>query len=114
VMAAATDGRAVVVPWGGGTHQGLGRRVYPDVVLATSPLDRIVAWEPEDLTVVVEAGVTWTTWKPSWRPADRPRRSRRRRRSHRRWCHLGGRVRLSATPLRTVPRPDPAGDAGHR
>jgi glycolate oxidase FAD binding subunit len=57
VMAAATAAGAVVVPWGGGTHQGLGRRVAPDVVLATSSLDRIVAWEPDDLTVVVEAGV---------------------------------------------------------
>lgn len=57
VMAAATDAAAVVVPWGGGTHQGLGHRVYPDVVVSTRRLDRIVAWEPEDLTVVVEAGV---------------------------------------------------------
>ncbi len=43
---------------GGGTHLGLGYRFEPDVFLSTSGLDRIVAWEPDDLTVVVEAGVT--------------------------------------------------------
>jgi glycolate oxidase FAD binding subunit len=57
VMAAASDAAAVVVPWGGGVHQGLGYRVYPDVIVSTRRLDRILAWEPEDLTVVVEAGV---------------------------------------------------------
>lgn len=57
VLAAATDDGATVVPWGGGVHQGLGHRVYPDVIASTSRLDRILAWEPEDLTVVVEAGV---------------------------------------------------------
>jgi glycolate oxidase FAD binding subunit len=57
VMAAASDAAAVVVPWGGGVHQGLGHRVYPDVIVTTRRLDRIIAWEPEDLTVVVESGV---------------------------------------------------------
>lgn len=58
VLAEATDAGAVVVPWGGGVHQGLGHRVAPDVIASTLRLDRIVAWEPEDLTVVVESGVT--------------------------------------------------------
>lgn len=58
LLAAASDSGAVVVPWGGGVHQGLGHRVYPDVIASTRRLDRIVAWEPEDLTVVVESGVT--------------------------------------------------------
>ena len=57
VLAAATDLEAVVVPWGGGTHQGLGHRVYPDLIVSTRQLNRVVVWEPEDLTVVVEAGV---------------------------------------------------------
>lgn len=57
VLAAATDDGATVTPWGGGVHQGLGHRVYPDVIASTARLDRILAWEPEDLTVVVEAGV---------------------------------------------------------
>ena len=43
---------------GGGTHIGLGYRFDPDVILSTARLDRIVAWEPDDLTVVVEAGIT--------------------------------------------------------
>lgn len=43
---------------GGGTHLGLGHHFDPDVTLSTAGLDRIVAWEPDDLTVVVEAGMT--------------------------------------------------------
>lgn len=58
LLVAASDAGAVVVPWGGGVHQGLGHRVHPEVIASTAALDRIVAWEPEDLTVVVEAGVT--------------------------------------------------------
>ncbi|MDE0369739.1 MAG: FAD-binding oxidoreductase [bacterium] len=42
---------------GGGSHRGIGYPVTSDVVLSTSRLDRVVAWEPDDLTVVVEAGV---------------------------------------------------------
>lgn len=57
LLAAATDDGAMVVPWGGGTHQGLGYRVFGEVVASTRRLDRIIAWEPDDLTVVVEAGV---------------------------------------------------------
>ena len=58
LLSAASDVGAVVVPWGGGVHQGLGYRVAPDVVASTANLDQIISWEPEDLTVVVEAGVT--------------------------------------------------------
>jgi glycolate oxidase FAD binding subunit len=58
LMTASSDDGAVVVPWGGGTHQGLGYPVAPGVVASTARLDRIVVWEPEDLTVVVEAGMT--------------------------------------------------------
>jgi glycolate oxidase FAD binding subunit len=57
LLSAASDVGAVVVPWGGGIHQGLGYRVAPDVIASTASLDRIISWEPEDLTVVVEAGV---------------------------------------------------------
>lgn len=58
LLAVATAEGVVVMPWGGGTHQGLGYRIFPEVVASTSRLNRIVAWEPDDLTVVVEAGVT--------------------------------------------------------
>ena len=52
----ATDHRLKVLVWGGGNHQGYGHRTYPDVVLVTTSLDRVEVWEPEDLTLVVDAG----------------------------------------------------------
>jgi glycolate oxidase FAD binding subunit len=42
---------------GGGTHSGYGYPVAAETVVSTRALDRIVEWRPEDLTVVVEAGV---------------------------------------------------------
>jgi glycolate oxidase FAD binding subunit len=57
VLAAASEHALAVLVWGGGTHQGLGGRVDPAIVLSTARLDSIVDWQPEDLTVVVEAGV---------------------------------------------------------
>lgn len=56
VLDEASERRARVLVWGGGTHQGIGYRVEPDVVLATARMSRILAWEPDDLTLVVEAG----------------------------------------------------------
>jgi glycolate oxidase FAD binding subunit len=51
-------GRAVV-PWGGGTHQGLGNRLSRyDLALCTAGLDRILEYHPADMIVTVEAGVT--------------------------------------------------------
>ncbi len=43
---------------GSGTHQGFGHRLAPDLVLSTKLLNRVVTYEPEDLTVVVESGMT--------------------------------------------------------
>lgn len=43
---------------GGGVHQGIGHQFEPDLILSTARLDRITAWEPDDLTVTAEAGVT--------------------------------------------------------
>jgi len=57
ILATASEHSIPVLVWGGGTHQGLGGRVHPAVVLSTARLDAIVDWQPEDLTVVVEAGV---------------------------------------------------------
>lgn len=54
---AAADGLAVI-PRGGGTHLSLGqppRRA--DLVLETTGLDRVIEYEPADLTVTVEAGM---------------------------------------------------------
>ncbi len=58
VLEAATDERAPVLVWGAGTHQGIGHAVHPEVVLSTAGLARVIDWEPDDLTVVVESGVT--------------------------------------------------------
>jgi glycolate oxidase FAD binding subunit len=51
-----------VIPWGGGTRMhvgGLPRRY--DVAVDLTRLDRIVEYEPADLTVIVEAGIRMAT-----------------------------------------------------
>lgn len=53
----ASEESVPVLIWGAGTHQGFGYRVEPARLLSTAGLDRIIAYEPEDLTLVVEAGV---------------------------------------------------------
>ena len=58
LLAEATAKRKRVLIWGGGTHQGIGYSVVPELVVFTDRLDRWLDWQPEDLTVVVEAGVT--------------------------------------------------------
>ena len=58
ILAACSEAGASVVLWGGGTHQGIGGAVPADVVLSTHRLNRIVDWQPDNLTVVAEAGVT--------------------------------------------------------
>ncbi|MGH8875400.1 MAG: FAD-binding oxidoreductase, partial [Acidimicrobiia bacterium] len=57
VLDVASEHHLAVLVWGGGTHQGLGNRVEPDVVVSTFRLGRVVDYQPEDLTLVVEAGV---------------------------------------------------------
>lgn len=52
----ATEQRMKVLIWGGGNHQGYGHRVHPDLVMMTTSLNRIEVWDPEDLTMVAEAG----------------------------------------------------------
>ncbi len=59
LLAAANEARQAVVPQGGRTALRLGRPLTAyDVALDTAGLDRVVAYEPEDLTVTVEAGMT--------------------------------------------------------
>ena len=57
MLAAAYRERTRVRIRGAGTRQQLGHVVDHDVVLSTECLDRIVAWEPDDLTAVVECGM---------------------------------------------------------
>ncbi len=58
VLALAFATNAAVIPWGGGTSQSLGQRpVRADLVLRTTRLNRVLAYEPADLTISVEAGM---------------------------------------------------------
>ncbi len=58
-LAAANEAGAAVVPWGGGRHMGLGNiPARYDLALRTAKLDRLIEYEPADLTVTVEAGMT--------------------------------------------------------
>lgn len=62
VLRAATATGAAVVPWGGGTRQALGlppERV--EIVLSLARMNRVVEYEPADLTISVEAGATVAT-----------------------------------------------------
>lgn len=62
VLALAHEEALAVVPRGRGTSLDLGappRRV--DLVLDLSGLDRVLAWNPDDLTASVEAGITLGT-----------------------------------------------------
>jgi glycolate oxidase FAD binding subunit len=53
---AAEDG--ALVPWGGGTAMGTGNRPERvDVVVRLDRLDRVVAFDPDNLCVTVEAGM---------------------------------------------------------
>jgi len=59
VVAAACERRAAVVPWGGGTAMALGNliRTY-EVALVTRDLSRVLEYEPADLTLTVQAGIS--------------------------------------------------------
>jgi len=56
---AATNGLRILF-WGGGTHQAMGYRVEPDIIMSSAQLDAVADWQPEDLTVVVQPGVRVT------------------------------------------------------
>jgi glycolate oxidase FAD binding subunit len=59
-LALANEHGASVVPRGGGRHMALGNipQRY-DIALRTTALDRILEYEPADLTVTVEGGITF-------------------------------------------------------
>ena len=60
-VAACHAARVPLVPWGGGTRQRWGRPIAAEtfVVLRTSGLQAILMHEPDDLTISVEAGMTF-------------------------------------------------------
>lgn len=58
-VAACHAARAAVVAWGGGTQQSWGGPpAGPYVALRTTRLKRVLIYEPDDLTISVEAGIT--------------------------------------------------------
>ncbi|MBI4498784.1 MAG: FAD-binding oxidoreductase [Chloroflexi bacterium] len=58
VLALAEREGLAVVPWGGGTGQGLGNPPERyDLALSLARLDRVLDYQPADLTVTVEAGI---------------------------------------------------------
>jgi glycolate oxidase FAD binding subunit len=58
-LAWASSQQMAVVPWGGGTHQGVGNRLERyDLALLTSGLNRVLDHQPADLTLTVQAGMT--------------------------------------------------------
>src|ERR1035437_7518876 len=58
VLREAARAEMVVVPWGAGTKQDLGRPLERvDLVLSLEKLDRVVDYVPADMTVTVEAGI---------------------------------------------------------
>ncbi|MDX1468768.1 MAG: FAD-binding protein [Acidimicrobiia bacterium] len=56
ILRYASDKGMPVQVWGGGTRQGYGTPPPPGIVMSTSNLNAIEAWEPEDLTLVVAPG----------------------------------------------------------
>jgi len=58
VLAACSQAKAAVVPWGSGTSIGLGRAPKKiDVVLGLGRLNRVIEHEPGDMTSTVQAGM---------------------------------------------------------
>lgn len=57
ILRAATEAHIPATFLGGGTHAGRGNPIAADLVITTTGLNRIVDWRPDDLTVVVQAGV---------------------------------------------------------
>ncbi len=59
VLAEASRLEAVVIPWGGGTAMTLGNLPLAyDLAVEACSLDRVIEYEPADLTITVEAGIT--------------------------------------------------------
>ena len=64
ILSLASEYGSKVVPWGGGTQMGLGNPpTEVDLIVDTTRLDRILDYQPKDLTATVEAGITLDTFK---------------------------------------------------
>jgi len=58
ILGAATAVGQAVAFYGAGTHRQIGNPVDADLVITTTAMNRIIDYQPDDLTVAVEAGVT--------------------------------------------------------
>lgn len=62
VMKIAGQANAAIAPFGGGTKQAHGNPIQtqgrPLIALRTTRMNRVVEYEPDDLTITVEAGMT--------------------------------------------------------
>jgi glycolate oxidase FAD binding subunit len=58
ILAAAAEATIPVSFYGGGTHRQLGNPVDADLVITTTALNRVLDYQPDDLTIRVDAGVT--------------------------------------------------------
>lgn len=58
VIGVATEAGTAVSFYGAGTHREMGNPVDADVVITSTSMNRILDYEPDDLTVRVEPGVT--------------------------------------------------------
>jgi glycolate oxidase FAD binding subunit len=79
VLAEASAAGAALVPWGGGSHMGLGMPPERyDAALDMRRLDALIAYEPADLTVTVQAGMPFSRLqgvlgeRGQWLPLDPP------------------------------------------
>lgn len=62
ILKEASDERCAVIPYGGGTMMELGAPVKrADLVVSLEKLDRVVDYQPANLTVRVQAGITLGT-----------------------------------------------------
>ncbi len=111
-MRLAAEAGAAIAPWGSGSRMALG---YPpsrlDLVVSLERMNRVVAYDPADLTITVEAGMTHAQLAQTLAPARQmlpARPAAARPRHHRRRAGYGYR-RATAWPLRRRARVD----AGH-
>jgi FAD/FMN-containing dehydrogenase len=58
ILVAAAEATIPVSFYGGGTHRQLGNPVDAGLVITTTALNRVLDYQPDDLTIRVEAGVT--------------------------------------------------------
>jgi glycolate oxidase FAD binding subunit len=79
VLGVANEAGATVIPWGGGSHMPLGNPpARYDLALDLTGLDRVIEYEPADLTVTVEAGIRLDVLQRllaeqgQWLPLDPP------------------------------------------